>query len=276
MIRLKLLFPDDFFDPDKHLFFRKNIARKGKVVGIASISQPEFLCHRRQFPIHLISNDITQCRTGGRSLRQMPAPATQLTQHLRYILRITYIFEGLLHPRTAYRKKEIVNIRLQDTSFPQMGADIIDNGMLTPESGSDGMHIDGQQYTVINSILNRFQFFVRSRDHTVSPFPLSYPEFPIMGRDILQYFLQSHRLYSQQTGTPHHRLFIKYRIRSRFRSGYSQSMPEPCTMFPFVSGSFFVCSITAACCFPSLVSFLFPARRNHFINQKTGHNQYRN
>ena len=34
MIRFKLLFPDDFLDPGKHLLFRKDIARKGEVVGI--------------------------------------------------------------------------------------------------------------------------------------------------------------------------------------------------------------------------------------------------
>lgn len=141
MIRFKLLFPDDFLDPGKHLIFRKDIARKGKVVGITTVSQPEFFRHRRQFPVHLISDDVAQHRTGRRSLRQMPAHTTQLAQHFRYILRITDLFESLLHPRTAYGNKEIVDVRLQDIAFSQMGTDVIDDGMLTPESRSGRMHI---------------------------------------------------------------------------------------------------------------------------------------
>ena len=141
MIRFKLLFPDDFLYPRKHLLFRKDIARKGEVVGITTISQPEFFRHRRQFPVHLISDDVAQHRTGRRSLRQMPAHTTQLAQHFRYILRITDLFESLLHPRTAYGNKEIVDVRLQDIAFSQMGTDVIDDGMLTPESRSGRMHI---------------------------------------------------------------------------------------------------------------------------------------
>ena len=141
MIRFKLLFPDDFLYPRKHLLFRKDIARKGEVVGITTISQPEFFRHHRQFPVHLISDDVTQYRTGRRSLRQMPTHTTQLAQHFRYILRIADLFESLFHPRTTYGNKEIMDIRLQDTAFSQMRTDVIDDGMLTPESRSGRMHI---------------------------------------------------------------------------------------------------------------------------------------
>ena len=37
MIRFKLLFPDDFLYPRKHLLFRKDIARNGEVVGITTL-----------------------------------------------------------------------------------------------------------------------------------------------------------------------------------------------------------------------------------------------
>ncbi len=78
MVRLELLITDNPFDLRDDLLFRKDIARKGEVVGITTISQPVFRSQRCEFSCPFrIPQYYLKSRTCRRSLRQMPVQATQ-------------------------------------------------------------------------------------------------------------------------------------------------------------------------------------------------------
>ena len=64
---------NDLLNQRQYLLRRKDISRKGEIIRVAGINQIIFSSQCRQFFIHFIRDDITQCRTGRCSLRQTSA-----------------------------------------------------------------------------------------------------------------------------------------------------------------------------------------------------------
>jgi len=82
-IHRETFFPNNPVDSYQNFIFRQIITRKGKIIGISRINQPVFTGQRHHFFIHRIGYNITESRTGRRSLRKTTSETTKFRQNFR-------------------------------------------------------------------------------------------------------------------------------------------------------------------------------------------------